>query len=898
MQRDLRRRYLRFFGPRPDADVEDEIAFHLEMRARDLVAGGMDPSAAREEARRRFGDRARVEAEMRRMERGRDRRRSRLGALRDLRGDVTFAARTLVRQPLFALSAILTLGLSIGVNTAIFSAVNALLLKPLAVREPGNLVVVAVAQKRDNLIGNVSYPLFREVAKLPVFEEAVAWTGLAVAMRDDTAAPERGFLLAASGNYLTSLGVTPAIGRAFTPADAATRAAVMVISDGWWARRFQRDPGVIGRVVHVNEVPFTIIGVLPRDFPGTQPLVLPHAMTTVDAAGLVDPSLSRGVNDVGAGWFRILARLAPRTSVAEARLALGALSDEITREFPGDFADLKLVMEREIRTRPEFTVARLTPWVAGVFFALVGLALLVACANVANLLLARATARRSEIAVRSALGAGRGRVIRLLLTESVLLGAVSLALAHVLARASIGWFNTLDLAVDVPISFGLVIDWRVFSYAAAISLGAGLLAGLAPALLGSRTPVGDVLREGGRTGTAGRRRGRLRGALVVSQVAVSFVLLVCGGLFIRSAGSAARLDLGFRRDRTLLAQTDLSLHQIDSAQARVVQDRMLERLAGVPGIERAALGSNVPLAGNFNSRTVWVDERPAAAPEGVFTAGTVSVSEGYVPTLGLRLIGGRDFTAHDATAAPPVAIVSRALATALWPAQDAVGRHVRLTDGGPPVEVVGVVGDAQYILLGERPRPVIYLPLRQQPTRSTFIVARTRSGDPSSAAADLRRAVAAVNPAILVYGVRTMAVHLDQGIALFFVRAGATLATAIGLLGLLQTIVGLYGVLSYSVAQRAQEIGIRMALGARARDVIAGVLRQGLVLVAVGLVLGGGLSVALTRAMGALLYGVSPTDAGAFGGATLVVGLLALVSAYVPAWRASRLAPAAVIRAG
>jgi predicted permease len=857
----------------------------------------MDPAAARAEAQRRFGDRARVEAEMRRIERDKARRASRRAAFRDLGGDLTYAARSLVRQPLFAISAILTLGLSIGVNTAIFSAVNSLLLKPLAVRDPGSLVVVALAQKRDNLVSNVSYPLYREVVKLEaVFDDAVAWTGWEVAVRTGDDA-ERAFLLAGSGNYLTALGVTPMLGRIFTPVDAADRANVLVINHGYWERRFQRDPAVIGRVVHLNEVPFTIIGVLPPGFVGTQPLVLPDAMTTVDALSLIEPSMSRRVDDMGWGAFRVLARLRPGVSLAQARLAVGVLGDELARQHPAEFADMQLVMEREIRTRPEYTVSRLTPWIAGVFFALVGLALLVACANVANLLLVRATARRSEIAVRSALGAAPSRVIRLLLAESLLLGAASLVVAYLLARFCIGWLNTLDLAVDVPITFGLVIDWRVFTYAGVISLGAGVIAGLAPALFGARTPVSDVLREGGRTGTAGRSRARLRGALVVSQVAVSFVLLVCGALFIRSARSAAGLDLGFRRERTLLAQTDLSLHRIDSAQARVVQDRMLERLGAVPGIEQVGLGSHVPLQGNYSGRTVWVDTRPAAAPEGYTSAGTASVSHGYVQALGLRLLAGRDFTAQDDTAAPPVAIVNRALADALWPGAEAVGQRVRLEQDGRPVEVVGVVGSAQYILLGEQPRPFIYLPLRQHPTRGTFIVIRTRSAEASGVAGDVRRVVQDINPAILVYGLRTMAAHLDQGIALFFVNMAATLATAIGLLGLLQTIVGLYGVLSYSVAQRSREIGIRMALGARGGDVIRGVLRQGSVLVAAGLVIGGGLALTLTRMMGALLYGVSPTDGLAFGGSLLVVGALALVSSYIPAWRASRLAPAAVIRA-
>ena len=896
MRLDKERRYLRFLGPRPDADVEDEIAFHLEMRAKEFMARGMEPAAAREEARRRFGDRARVEADMRRMERERARRATRLGSLRDWRGDLTFVVRSLVRQPLFSIAVILTLGLSIGANTAIFSAVSAFLLKPMAVRDADQMIVVATSSKKEHLIGNVSYPLYREVAKLPVFDGAVSWLGWEVALRTDGEG-ERGFLIGASGNYLTLLGVQAAYGRVFTPQDAAVRAPVLVLNDRYWERKFSRDPAAIGRVIHVNDVPFTVIGVLPPSFTGTQPLILPDLIMPVDAMSLFSPDMTKHLEDTGWGSFRIIARLKSGVTVQQARLAVTQLGDELARQYPDDFVDTRLVMEREIRTRPEFTIAHLTPWIAGVFFAMVGLALLVACANVTNLLLARATARRSEIAVRSALGAAPGRVIRLLLTESVVLGAVSLVVAFFLARFCIHWLNNLPLAVDVPVSFGLSLDWRVFSYAAGISLIAGVLAGLAPAVLGARTPVNEVLREGGRTGTPGKPRARLRSALVVAQVAVSFVLLVSSGLFMRSARSAAQLDLGFSRERLLLALSDLSLHRMDLARSRVVQDQLLERMAAVPSVERIALGTLLPMAGNYNTRNIILDERPAVAPDGALSAGFAAVTPGFLSALGHKLLGGRDFTPRDDSAAPPVAIINQVLAEAIWPGQEAVGRHFRLYADSGAVEVVGVMNNAQYILLGEQPRLMAYYPLRQHPSRQTFILIRTKGQDPSAVTPELRRVMAEIDPKILVYGVRTMAAHLDHGIALFFVNIGATLATVIGMLALLQTIVGLYGVLSYSVAQRSREFGIRIALGAAAGDVIRGVVRQGSVLVGIGLIAGAALAFALTRMMGSLLVGVSSTDALVYAGSILIIGLLALLSSFIPAWRASRVAPASAMRA-
>lgn len=896
MKPDKQRRYLRFLGARPEADVEDEIAFHIEMRARELAARGLDIEAARVEAQRRFGDRARVEAEMRRLERERSRRTSRLAAVRDLRGDVSFVIRSLVRQPVFTLSAVLTLGLSIGVNTAIFSAVSAFLLRPLPVRDAERLTAVAGASRKDGLPGNVAYPVYREITKMPgTFESAVAWAGWEVALRAQKEAA-RGFVMAASSNYFESLGVGAVLGRPFTSSDGSARAPVLVITDAYWKREFNRDPNAIGRTIHLNDVPFTIIGVTPPQFRGTQNLILPDGFMTVDALALIEPTTVRDFESMSWGGFRVLARLQPGVSLSQARLALGALNDELVRAHPADMADVQLVMERELRTRPEYAVSRLTPWVVGVFFAMVGLALLVACANVANLLLARATARRSEIAVRSALGASPSRVVRLLLTESVLLGAASLVLAFFLARFSIAWFNALPIAIDVPISFGLVLDWRVFSYASGISLFAGVLAGLAPAVLGSRTPVSEVLRDGGRAGTAGKPRSRLRSALVVAQVAVSFVLLVCSALFIRSARAAAHMDMGFSRDRMLLAQTDLSLHRVSEAVAPVMQQRILEGLRALPGVERAALGTHIPLQGNYNTRNLFIDDRPAQAPDGVSAVGTASVTPGYIAALGLRLLAGRDFVTRDDSASQRVVIVNRALADALWPGLDPLGQQVRLAKDGPPVQVIGVVGNAHYILLGEQPRQFVYLPLAQEPSRLSFMVVKTRAADASAIAADVRRVVHKVNPSFLLYGVRTMGAHLDQGIALFFVNTGATLATAIGLLGLLQTIVGLYGVLSYGVAQRSREIGIKLALGARTTLVIRDVLGQGSRLVGLGLVGGALLAFALTRVMSSLLYGVSPTDAIAFGGSLLVVGALAFVSSYIPAWRASRVPPASAIR--
>lgn len=890
-----RKRYSSFLGARPDADVEDEIAFHLEMRAKELAARGMPIAEAREEARRRFGDRARVEAEMRRMEREKSRRATRLVLWRDWGTDLRFVLRTLWRQPVFTVAAVLTLGLSIGFNTAIVSAVDALLLRPLPVAGGDRLMAVALRLKKENITGNISYPFYRRVKALPVFEDAIAWMGWEVALRNGPNV-EKAFVLAGSDNYFSALGVRPAAGRLYSPEEARARTPVVVLSHGYWQRTLNGDPSVVGRTVHVNDVPYTVIGVVPREFTGTQNLIVPDLFMPAESMAPFHPSVVREMEDGSYSSWRILARLKPGVSVAQARASGDQLNGQLEQEYPQEMRDLRLVMEREVRSRPEMSLASLVPWIAGVFFAMVGLAVLVACANVTNLLLARATARRQEIAVRGALGASRQRVVRLLLTESVLLGAMSLVVAYVLARLAIRWLNNLDIALDVPISFGLSIDWRVFAYATAISVLAGIIAGLAPAMLGARAPLSAVLREGGRSGSVGRGAARFRNGLVVAQVAVSFVLLVCGGLFMRSARSAARLDLGFQRERILLSQVDLSLHRMDSAQSRRFQDRFLQAMAAEPNVERVGLGTHLPLQGNNNGTNVYLDTRPAAAPEGVAQVWQASVSADYLPALGMRLREGRHFLPTDDETAPRVAIVNRAMAEALWPGEHVIGRRFRLEEGGPEVEVVGLIDNAYYLVLGEKYRGFAYFPLRQSPSRQTFIVTRTRTDDPVAGAGDLRRVVRGIDPNILLAGVRSMANHLDNGIALFFVNVGATLASAIGLLGLLQTIVGLYGVLSYSVAQRTREFGIRQALGARTGTIISQVLRQGSLLCGTGLLVGAVLAVLLTRGLASLLYGVSPTDALVFGVAILVIGSVALLASYVPAWRAARVTPAVAIR--
>jgi predicted permease len=877
--------------------VDDEIRFHVERRIADLVALGFSPDEARREALSRFGDMARVREECRRIEASRVRRMSRLHFLGDLRHDVRFAARTLLRQPLFTIAAVLTLALGIGVNAAIFSAVNTYLFKPLPVRDPSQLVVIANMSGDEGVAGNVGYLNFEDLQRQTnVFAAVAGWDNTAVSVRQEAAGTgERSFLTLTSGSYFPTLGLNAQAGSLFGEREARERAAVLVLSDQYWERRFNRSPSAIGRMVHVNGLPFTIIGVVPRGFTGTQSIAAAELYAPITVYPMLEPATQAMFERRDRGSVRVIARLRPGTSVGQARSALIPLATELSSRYPEANKDIRFVVESENRSRPDIAISRLMPWIASVFLGLVGLALLVACANVTNLLLARAAARATEIAVRRTLGATAERLVRQLLTESLMLSVAALLVGLLLARWSVAWLNSIHLAIDAPIHFGVELDWRVFAYATAIALTAGVLSGLVPAVRGTRVALSETLKEGGRGGSAGRGRSRMRNGLVIAQVAVSLVLLVCAGLFARSVGAAAGLDVGFRTDSLLMTSVDVGILRYTPARGQQFQATLLERVRALPGVDHAALARSVPLGGNTYDIDVFIDERPPGAKDGHADVAWNIVSPDYFTTMRYRILEGREFVMQDRDSSPPVAVVNEALAQRLWPGGSVLGRHVRLRKDGPIAEVVGVVSNGQWMFLNEKPIPRLYVPLAQHYT--TFTTVHVASALPTaSLVTAVRKVISDFDPELVPYDVRTMQEHLRDGLALFFVRIAATLAMAIGVLGLVQTIVGLYGVIAYSVSQRTHEFGIRMALGARAGDVTRVVVRQGALLVGIGLVIGVGLAMGVTRFMTSLLVGVNPDDLVSFGVAGGVLALLALLSCYVPARRAAHMEPVKALR--
>jgi putative ABC transport system permease protein len=892
------RRTLRFLGANVEQDVDAELVFHLDMRAAEYERRGLTPRSARVAAERRFGDLPRVRAECERIEHQREQAMSRARMLEELGQDIRWATRALSKRRGFTFTAALTLALGIGANTAIFSVVNAYLFQPLPVRDGDRLYVVAAKGRGSELAGNVSYPNYRDVkARTDLFTDAIASTNEILSVRVGEGEATRHFAEATTGNFFTMLGLKPALGRIYGPADEAQRLRVLVLTYDTWIQGFGGDSSVVGRAVRVNGVPFTVIGVLEPGFHGTrQSLIWVDSFLLSATHAALTPGGERMFERRERSNFRIFVSVRRDISDDQLQAGMRVLGDQLARAYPDANPGLRFIVAPEMRSRPDIAVSGMMPWIAGIFMALVGLVLLIACANVANLLLVRANARQGELALRRAIGATSGRLVRQVITESVLLALLGLLLAIPLTYVVIEWLSSIRLSTDLPARFSIDPDWRVVTFGVVAAVVAGVIAGIGPAIQSSRVALNDVLKEGGRSGSGSVRRHRVRAALVVAQVAVSLVLLICAGLFTQSVRGAAQMDLGFRNTNLLMFTTDVSLQRYDTARGYTFYRQIVERAQALPGVRRVALSRDVPLGYNNRGWEVYFD-RDVGVEDNHYGVYGNTVSDGYFATLGYPILEGREFTDRDKAGAPLVAVINNAMARRFWPNGSAVGKQIRLEKDGPPVEIVGVVKDGKYVFINEALRPFLYVPFAQH-FHDDMITTILASGDPASLAAPVRGIVRSLDPEIPPFDVKTMRAHLRDGIAFLFVRLAATLATAVGLLGLIQTIVGLYGVISYAVSQRTREIGIRMALGARPWDVLRGIAGQGLILSLIGIAIGAAIAFGVTRAMTALLVGVSATDPVTFVGAAVILALVTLASTVIPARRAARLQPVVALRDG
>jgi len=808
----------------------------------------------------------------------------------DLKQDLRYAVRMLVKNPMFTAAAVLTLALGIGMNATVFSAVRGILLQPLpGAVEPDRLVQLYRVWGGIEY-GSNSIPHYQDVRDRTgeVFESVGAWTFTPVALSGQ-GETERTMAMMVSANFFQTYGVLPELGRVFLPGEEDRGPGahpVIVLGYGFWQGRFGGDPDVVGRTVSLNGHPFEVVGVAARDFKGPVnfadvPVYTPLMMQR-EVAPCCDYLESRGNNS-----FNVVARLRDGIGVERAGEAMDALLVQLKEELPDQYdtqLGTRIVFQSEAGIHPSFSQASMG--MGAVMMAVVALLLLIACVNVANLFLARARDRRQEIALRLSLGASRGRVVRQLLTESVVFSLVAGVAAVGLALLATRGLAAFRPPMDGPWDMDLGLDGTVLLFTGAISVAAGILFGMVPALQATRTETLAAVK--GDTGRVGRSR--MSSALVVAQVALSLMLLVGSGLFLRSLQSATRVDPGFDEPGNLvIASLDPALQGYGEEEGRALVDRIVQEVEGLPEVGRAGTVSWLPLGLNNSDRGIAIPGYTFAEDERRSISYT-NVSEGYLEAMGVDILEGRGFRRTDDADAPPVIVVNRTFAERYWPGESALGKIVE-TAGER--QVIGVVETGKYASLGEEPTPFMYLPSRQRPPSMVTLVARTRTA-PGEVLSRIRGIVRELDPDLPLYDVRTLEDHM--GIALLPARLGGSVLGLFGVLGMLLAAVGIYGVMAYSVSQRRRELGIRVALGARRRDVEGMVLRQGLRLAGLGTLLGLIGAAIGGRFVQSLLYGVNALDPVAF---TVVPALLVGVAAlavYLPARRASRGDPVKALR--
>jgi predicted permease len=810
--------------------------------------------------------------------------------------DIRHGVRSLRKSPAFTLTIVLTLGLGIGANAAVFSIVNAMLLRPMPVSDPDNLFVLTTVHQENETPHSVSWKDFADYRQHhDLFSDlsavSIGFAGLAADNRADRVA-----VAYVTGNYFSMLGITPAVGRLIQPGEGDKYGAdpIVVLGHSYWKKRFNGDPSIVGRSVRVNAQPATVVGVVPESFLGTYALVefeayLPLGMIYPESA--YKEMIERRDNHE----LRVLGRLASSVSLARAQAGLDVVAHQLEQQYPDTNKTVRMRLVPEYLARPEPNNADSSPFVAGVFLLLVGLVLLVACVNVVNLLLVRATVRHRELAVRAALGAGRRRLVRQMLTESLLLALAGGLAGAVIGRWTTGMITRIPFPADIPVRFDLPFDWRVFAYIATIALGAGIAVGLLPSIRASRTDLNEVMREGGRGVAGGSRRQWLRNALVVAQVAVSLVLLVAAGLFVRSVQRAQTIDLGFDYSNVLNLAMDVSQQGFDEARGRAFYHELEDRVRALPGVESVTYAYSVPFGYYSSGETIEVDGQPVAKDTRPPAVGYNVVGPDYFRTMKIALVRGRAFTPRDAEGSQRVAIVNQFMAERLWPGQDALGRRFRMTGNADWMEVVGVARDGKYNFIFQDPGSYFFIPMEQHYRATRALQLRT-AGSPEALAPLVQREIRALNPDLPVYDVRSMRRTMDGGNGFFLLNMGALFGSSLGVLGLILALVGIYGVVSFTASQRTQEIGVRMALGAQSHHILRLIVGRGLVLVAAGIALGLLASLGVSSMLGSLLFGVSTKDPVTFVTVPLVLGAMAVLASYIPALRATRTDPMLALR--
>lgn len=801
--------------------------------------------------------------------------------MRTLLQDFRYAVRILLRSPGFTAAAALCLALGIGATTSMFGAVNGMLLRPLPYKDPGRVVALYSTQLKQGLDraelsqGDLVQWRTRNRVFAAMAAYDLATFNLSVGETPDYVEGE-----VASTNLFDVLGVQPAIGRTFRAEEEMPgRDEVVILSDELWRRRFDADAGVVGRTVVMNGVPRTVIGVMPPrfQFPGVRKLWVPLAF---DA----------GKPNYGTHTYSGIARLKPGVTLEQARSDLAGVARQVAAELPDRYTGwgATVTTQRDKLTRDYRAVLLIA---LGAVF----LVLLIACANVANLMLARAMARQKEMAVRTALGASRWRVIRLMLAESLVVSLLGAVLGVVLAQWGIA---AMVAAIPYPLPDWMIfdIDQRVMAFTVAVAVGSAVLFGLLPALQSSAVNVNETLKDGGRSATTGLKRARLRSALIVSEIALSVVLLVSAALLMKSFVRLQSVHPGFDTERVLTVSLPLAGERYASIPQRTAFfDQVIERIGSLPGVRSVAAVHYAPLAGSNTGTSLTIEGQPVARGE-EHIAPYRAVTHGYFATLGVPVVRGREFTRVESADTASIAIiVNETAARRYWPREDAVGKHVKLsTDPAQPwLTIVGVAGDVKLRTLDEKPSPQLYVPYASAAFRTMTLLVRT-AGDPGSMAATVRATVKSIDAGIPAFNVYTMREIVTR--SMWTSRLWGGMFGTFALVALLLAAVGVYGVMAYGVTQRTHEIGVRMALGAESRDIVRLIVGRGITLTILGVGLGLVLAFGVTRLLAGLLFGVQPSDPLTFTAVAALLSLVALSASYLPARRATRVGPMVALR--
>lgn len=878
-----------FRKDRRDRALSAELESHLQLHTEENLRAGMSAPEARRSALLKLGGLEQTKLAYRE-------RRS-LPVLETFFQDLRFAARMLRKNPGVTLVVVLTLALGVGANTAIFGLVNGVLLQRLPV-PAAEQIVALVIQSSGSALGALgfSYPQFSEFREqaapvCEVFGSATAWRlNFTADGHSDTM-----IVGGVSSNYFSALGVKPALGRLILPGEGEKpgEPAIVVLSYGLWQRGFGTDPAVIGKQARLGGKPATIVGVTQREFHGQ------FSVFEVDAyaplSTLYDNSTANSFwTSRDTHMMLVLGRLKPGVTVAQAQSRFDVISRRLAAQFPASDKDLSVRVMDERLSRPIPYANSAFIIFSGLFLFLGALVLSLACTNIANILMARASVRQREMAIRAALGGARFRLVRQMLTETIVAALLG-GLAGVTLSA---WLSRIAGSIHIaaiPIRLGFHFDWRVFGYALAAVVFTAISAGLSPALRATSSDVNTVLHQGGLAQSGGKAH-KVRGDLMAAQVAVSLTLLIVAGLFVRSLRAVERMDLGFDPNQLLNVRLNPAMANYGETRANEFYRALETKIRALPGVQSASLASAVPIGYIRGSQSVYIEERPLQEGQKPPSLFFNCVDATYFETLRIPVLLGRDFTDADGETSPLVAIVNQTMASHFWPSENAIGKRFSVTgDSGPFIEIVGVARDGKYRVIAEDQQPYFYLPLAQNFVSERFLQIRS-SLLPRALASETQSEIAALDSSMPIEEIQTMKESLGGALGYFLFRVGASLAADMGLLGLLLAVVGVYGVVSYAATQRTRELGIRVALGASPRQILTLLLTQGARLVAAGVCLGLLVAWALARATSGMFVGVSSSDPLTYFSASALLSAVTLLACWIPARRAMRVDPMVALR--